>query len=474
MSENRMGEFLAALRKTKGYTQQEIAERLGVSNKTVSSWETGASAPDISMLPVLAELYEVTCDEIIRGKRIPAADIPNKNQPKRDKAIRRILQKQQTNLATVCWISGGLTVLSILVTMLTGFAALESLLAFFIGLIFLIASFVTAAIALRRIRFALGSDWINGETDKLNASIDKAFLGIICANTGAFAFILPHATAPVHTGLSTDWLLPEFACGLLGLFLALLVGIPVLLHRRKKILQIPLAEGASLSAADPRQKAIALNKLAQWRYKHIVLIIVLPLFLFAIAAACLGAVNSSLQYHVSLGGSQTLDCTAESLNAVQGPFQECEYTLVSEEQPQSPTETGKYEVKFLFPEFPEHWRKYYRTEDTDEGTLVTIWKYRVKIYDSEEILEFYAYQEEYQGGISVLSATKYGDARYLITLEVAPTLYDEYMQLQTANLKDTLSLCTLGVAALGVLSLAVSVPVFLRKNRNFRRSFPQV
>lgn len=43
MSENRMGEFLAALRKTKGYTQQEIAERLGVSNKTVSSWETGVS-----------------------------------------------------------------------------------------------------------------------------------------------------------------------------------------------------------------------------------------------------------------------------------------------------------------------------------------------------------------------------------------------------------------------------------------------
>ena len=102
-----MGEFLAALRKTKGYTQQEIAERLGVSNKTVSSWETGASAPDVSMLPILAELYEVTCDEIIRGKRIPAADLPNKNQPKRDKAIRRILQKQQTNLATVCWISGG-------------------------------------------------------------------------------------------------------------------------------------------------------------------------------------------------------------------------------------------------------------------------------------------------------------------------------------------------------------------------------
>ena len=55
-----IGEFLAILRKSKGMTQQEAANWLGVSNKTVSSWETGASCPDISMLPALAELYGVT------------------------------------------------------------------------------------------------------------------------------------------------------------------------------------------------------------------------------------------------------------------------------------------------------------------------------------------------------------------------------------------------------------------------------
>ena len=42
-----IGEFLFILRKSKGMTQQEVADRLGVSNKTVSSWETGASCPDI-------------------------------------------------------------------------------------------------------------------------------------------------------------------------------------------------------------------------------------------------------------------------------------------------------------------------------------------------------------------------------------------------------------------------------------------
>ena len=55
-----IGEFMAALRKAQGRTQMEVANELGVSNKTVSSWETGASCPDIAQLPAYAELYVVT------------------------------------------------------------------------------------------------------------------------------------------------------------------------------------------------------------------------------------------------------------------------------------------------------------------------------------------------------------------------------------------------------------------------------
>ena len=60
-----IGEFIAALRKAKGLTQMDVANHLGVSNKTVSSWETGASCPDIALLPAIAELYGVTCDELL-------------------------------------------------------------------------------------------------------------------------------------------------------------------------------------------------------------------------------------------------------------------------------------------------------------------------------------------------------------------------------------------------------------------------
>ena len=64
------GAYLATLRKTKGLTQQEAADRLGVSNKTVSKWESGGGFPDITVLPALAELYGVTADDILAGETL--------------------------------------------------------------------------------------------------------------------------------------------------------------------------------------------------------------------------------------------------------------------------------------------------------------------------------------------------------------------------------------------------------------------
>lgn len=71
MEKTTIGQFLAILRKSNGLTQQEVAEKLGVSNKTVSCWERDACYPDISTIPALAELYSVTCDEILNAKRNP-------------------------------------------------------------------------------------------------------------------------------------------------------------------------------------------------------------------------------------------------------------------------------------------------------------------------------------------------------------------------------------------------------------------
>ena len=70
MDTMKTGSYLAALRKGAGMTQQEVADRLGVSNKTVSKWESGGGFPDIAILPALAELYGVTADDLLAGETV--------------------------------------------------------------------------------------------------------------------------------------------------------------------------------------------------------------------------------------------------------------------------------------------------------------------------------------------------------------------------------------------------------------------
>ena len=64
------GEFVSLLRKKKGMTQTELAEKLNISNRTVSKWENGDGYPDITILPELAQLLDVSVDELLNGERI--------------------------------------------------------------------------------------------------------------------------------------------------------------------------------------------------------------------------------------------------------------------------------------------------------------------------------------------------------------------------------------------------------------------
>ena len=70
MEKKTMGSFLAALRRANGMTQKELAERLNVSDKSVSRWERDDGAPDLALIPVIAEVFGVTCDELLRGVQL--------------------------------------------------------------------------------------------------------------------------------------------------------------------------------------------------------------------------------------------------------------------------------------------------------------------------------------------------------------------------------------------------------------------
>ena len=69
MDQVRIGAFLKTLRKGKELTQEQLAEQLYISGRTVSRWETGSNMPDIGMLVELAEFYDVSIPEIINGER---------------------------------------------------------------------------------------------------------------------------------------------------------------------------------------------------------------------------------------------------------------------------------------------------------------------------------------------------------------------------------------------------------------------
>ena len=90
MEKKTIGGFISALRKANGMTQKDLAERLNVSDKSVSRWECDEGAPDLSLIPVIAEIFDVTCDELLRGER-KSAEGRNIPSPKGEKQLQRIL-----------------------------------------------------------------------------------------------------------------------------------------------------------------------------------------------------------------------------------------------------------------------------------------------------------------------------------------------------------------------------------------------
>ncbi len=66
--ETSLGKRIQAARKRLGMTQEQLAEKLGVSGQAVSKWESDISCPDITALPVLADIFGMSVDELLRGK----------------------------------------------------------------------------------------------------------------------------------------------------------------------------------------------------------------------------------------------------------------------------------------------------------------------------------------------------------------------------------------------------------------------
>lgn len=74
MDQIKTGKFIATLRKEKDLTQEQLGEKLGVTNKTISRWENGNYMPDIEMLSLLSKEFDVSINELISGERLLIGD----------------------------------------------------------------------------------------------------------------------------------------------------------------------------------------------------------------------------------------------------------------------------------------------------------------------------------------------------------------------------------------------------------------
>ena len=120
MEANTIGKFIAILRKAKGITQKELGELLNVSDKTVSRWERDETLPDVTMIPILADILEVTSDELLRGAR-SSGNIKPESDDSKNKRIEWVLSKSLNKYRSLSFISISLAAMGLIAAFIVNF-----------------------------------------------------------------------------------------------------------------------------------------------------------------------------------------------------------------------------------------------------------------------------------------------------------------------------------------------------------------
>lgn len=226
MEKKTIGGFIAALRKANGMTQKDLADRLNVSDKTISRWERDDGDPDLAAIPVMAEIFGVTCDELLRGERKSQeerAEATEQSEPtaKGEKQRQRLLKSTFSKYQTYTYIAIGVSVVGMIVALICNLAFLQAILGFLLGAIFFAASIVCQAVFSNRALLSVEDAGLS-ETDlsdfKRNVYwLAEKSIGVTVCFVG---FTLPLMLVDAFMGLGLDSLL---LFGIPGMVLFLLV-----------------------------------------------------------------------------------------------------------------------------------------------------------------------------------------------------------------------------------------------------------
>ena len=219
MEKKTIGGFIAALRKANGMTQKDLAERLNVSDKTVSRWERDDGTPDLAAIPAIAEIFGVTCDELLRGERKSPTERAETTEetestPKAEKQRQRILKSTLSQYKNHTYIAMGITVVGMIVALVCNLAFLKAILGFFLGAIFFAASIVCQAVFVNKAFFSVEDAGLDANVlsdyKRQVIGLAKKSIGLTVAFIG---FTFPLILVDAYMGLGSDSLLIWGAMG---------------------------------------------------------------------------------------------------------------------------------------------------------------------------------------------------------------------------------------------------------------------
>jgi transcriptional regulator with XRE-family HTH domain len=260
IKQNTIGGFIAALRKSRGMTQQEVADRLNVSNKTISKWERDEGYPEITIIPALAELFGVTSDEILRGERIPPSDQETEKHSARvEQQVRRIVNSSITRFINYSYLAAALSLTGLLCLFTTAYAFFRPVLGFGIMFIFVIASITIELFMLNTCRAATREHEITGDNREMLVplwkTVNRYAFALFMINIAVVILSLPiilirdsHYVESVITMESYLELLPT-----LVLIIALLCAFMLSIFKEKLFLSEEASSGKTYSVKKMRR-----------------------------------------------------------------------------------------------------------------------------------------------------------------------------------------------------------------------------
>lgn len=191
MEKKTMGAFLAALRKANGMTQRDLADKLNVSDKTVSRWECDDGAPDLSLIPVIAEIFNITCDELLRGER-KSPEERDDMTPKGEKQRQRLLKATLFRFRTQTLIAVGISAAGWIAALICNLAFLRAILGGLCGAVCYAASILMQMICMNAAFDSVEDAGLeDGELSRFRRTVIGLSEGSFGITAGVLGFTMP-------------------------------------------------------------------------------------------------------------------------------------------------------------------------------------------------------------------------------------------------------------------------------------------